>query len=100
MRRLTDMKDSVIKTVNSAKLIDWVKEKNEKETIRKYNNISKIIRDEEFSVKLEALLSLSEPFVYAVRLLDAAKAGSACLIYKLWNMLVGLIAETCSGDGG
>lgn len=52
-----------------------------------------IIQDDKFWHWLEFFISMSTGFVVAVRCMDGAKAGSVCLVYKLWSMLSDTAAQ-------
>jgi len=93
MRRLLEVKDSVEKTVKSKDMIDWVGKKKDKKTTSRFNDVCKHIKKDLFWIQLSCLVNVSEPFIYATRIMDSARAGSACLIYKLWTMLAGSVAE-------
>ena len=53
--------------------------------------VKEIVHDVQFWRWLEFFVKMSIGFVVAVRCMDGAKAGSVCLVYKIWSLLAGTV---------
>jgi hypothetical protein len=88
--RVVDLKKDLIRVVDSKRFDEYRSAANA-ELKAQCDQVKSILHDDRFWTWLNFFLKLSTGYVVAVRLLDGAKAGSACLVYKLWSMLSGTI---------
>lgn len=92
--RLLSLKTAVTAVVDSVAFRDYAAHTATPLAVRtQCNAVKVIIHDELFWDWLSFFVKMSLGFVVAVRFLDGAKAGSVCLVYKMWSLLTDTVAS-------
>ena len=86
VERLTELQADLIRVADSKKFQEF--RNGSTADIRKQCDAARdILHDNRFWEWCAFFLRLSIGYIVAVRCMDGAKAGSVCLVYKMWSML-------------
>lgn len=88
--RLQELRADLITVVDSKKFLEF-KTRAPAAVFSQCERVRSKLHDDRFWVWISFFLKLSTGYVVAVRCMDGAKAGSACLVYKLWAMLASTV---------
>jgi len=86
VERLIELQSDLIRVVDSKKFQEF-RNDSTAEVKRQCDAAKDILRDDRFWEWCAFFLRVSVGYIVAVRCMDGAKAGSVCLVYKMWSML-------------
>lgn len=94
IERLLELRTDLTDVVSSQKMKKYIRSSKTPPSVKtQYDRVKSSIEDDFFWDKLDFFLKMTIGFVVAVRCIDGAKAGSVCLVYRMWELLSGTVAH-------